>query len=417
MKITKYIILFFLVPALFVAFVPGRIVLITVLSCYPLIMLIVPSILKMDKKDIDGRHYINLYIFYSLIILFRAVIDADSPQDISTMVSTGVSTFLFLPFIIYYTANTRTIYYLFSTFIKYGLILSLIILLKGEIGNMDFAHTVSPVYLLILFIPYLNKKWSTFIILLAIVSFFSDLSIRSNMINILLAFSIAFTFKFHKSILMYSSIKLLRTILILAPVVFVVLGVTEVFNIFSLGDIYGEYVIETADGETQDLIVDSRTAIYRDVIVQLQKDESFLFGLGGSGTTETSLTDSADPNFADIYKEGRRGTESGMLNYAQWGGFVGVVIYFLLFIKASYFGVYKSNNWLCVMIGLWVAFKVLFSFIEDRLGFNIHTLFIFVPMGMCFNRQLRAMNDNQIKVLIRGIFEKKYIKVFITLPK
>lgn len=80
----------------------------------------------------------------------------------------------------------------------------------------------------------------------------------------------------------------------------------------------------------------------------------------------------------------------------------------MLFFRASYLAVYKSNNWLMVMIGIWVSFKGFYSFIEDTTVFSVSIIFIFIPIGMCFNKDLRNMNEDEIKSLLR----LRYLSIF-----
>jgi hypothetical protein len=65
---------------------------------------------------------------------------------------------------------------------------------------------------------------------------------------------------------------------------------------------------------------------------------------------------------------------------------------------------------LVISIGLWVAFKGLFSFIEEPVLFSVSGVFIFVPIGICFNKELRKKSDNEIKELFKIIFSNKKIQ-------
>lgn len=412
-QLAKYTVILSIIPAFFVFVFPGKINAISMLCSYPLIFLLILFVFKKYKQPLDGKLVISIFIFYNIVIFIRGIIDAKSNEDWSVLVSTSISIFLFLPLTIYLGAKNETLKVLFKTFFKYVLLLSFILLFKDDLGFMDFAHTVSPLYLLIIFSPYLNKKWRLIILFLALISFFSDLAVRSNLLNIALAYLISFTYYFRRINLTRSFIKFSRYFILSAPAIFLVLAITGVFNIFKISEFIGEYSVDLENGKSQDMAVDSRTGIYLDVILGLNKEDAFIWGLGGSGKTETHLADLSWGNFDKVYKEGRRGTESGMLNYAQWGGIIGVLIYMMLFIRSSYFGIYKSSNWLLVMIGLWVAFKGLFSFIEDRLFFSIYSLFIFISIGMCFNKVLRDMTDEEIKVFLRSLFskEKKKLKI------
>ncbi len=250
-------------------------------------------------------------------------------------------------------------------------------------------------------IPYINKKYQIFIIIIALISFLSDFSNRSNLINITIAFLIVASFFWRKRKWILSLIKSARVIFLFLPIFFLILGVVGIFNIFLIGNLVSEYSLDLGNGNKQDLLVDSRTSIYTDVFSQLEKDESLIFGLGAAGKTKTSLTDVSYADFDLIYKEGRRGTESGMLNYIQWGGLIGGLVYFLLFVKGSYLAIYKSKNWFCVMLGLWVAFKGLFSFIEDANYFGVSSIFIFSSIGICFSKKIRYLDDAEVKLMFK----------------
>jgi hypothetical protein len=408
-QFAKYSVILSIIPALYFALFPGKIVLVTILCSYPLIVASLLFYQKRNDINVDGKKYINLFFAYNIIILLRGFIDANSYQDWTTLVSSVVSITLFLPFTIYFGAFNTSLAVIIRTFLNYTLILFFILLLQpDDSGPLGFTHIFSPIVLIILFLPFLKKKHALLIIILAIFSFFSDITIRSNLLNISIAFLIVSTFLWRKKSWILSAIKFLRALILLSPILLFILGVTGIFNIFSIGQAFSEIVIKDEKGRSQDVFVDSRTAIYIDVISQLVNDKAIIFGLGGSGKTKTSLTDIANADFDVVYREGRRGTESGMLNYIQWGGIIGGFIYFLLFVKASYLGIYKSNNWLCIMTGLWVAYKGLFSFIEDTQIFSLGTLFLLVPLGMCFNNELRKMNDGEITTFFRvNLFKTK----------
>ncbi|WP_405380789.1 hypothetical protein [Maribacter sp. LLG6340-A2] len=358
----------------------------------------------MNTDHIDKDFYIKLFVFYNILILIRGIFDLESYEDVTTLLSRGIPIALFLPFSIYIGTNLLAVSNLLRIFFYYLITFSLLLLFSSERNLFDFAHTISPIYIFILVLPYLKKKYKVVVIIVALVSFFNDLTNRSNLLNITIAILIMSSF-YLKGIVVFKITKIIRSILLFFPVFFLFLGVFNVFNIFKIGDFTSSFVIEDNRGQ-QDLFVDSRTSIYEDVFYEIDKKNAHLFGLGGSGKTETSLIEANWGDFDVIYKEGRRGTESGMLNYIQWGGALGGLIYFLLFVKSSYLGIYNSKNWLSVMLGLWLAYKALFSFIEDALVFNIYSLFIFIPMGLCFNKKFRGLRNSQIYRYVNFIFNK-----------
>ena len=120
--------------------------------------------------------------------------------------------------------------------------------------------------------------------------------------------------------------------------------------------------------------------------------------------TTTSLNSLQYIYYSKIYKFGRPGTESGMLNYIQYGGLIGFILYGLLLVVASYKATFLSNNNFMISLGLFVAFKFLYSFIEDQIMFNAHSFYIFFWVGMCYNKTFRDMTSEQIKEYLNKIF-------------
>lgn len=403
-KIIKIAIILSIIPSLYNSIYPGRIAIASILCSYPIFVGIIYIINRLYvsrvsiARKFDGINYIYLFIIYNLIVLLRGLLDAQSVEDWKAMFSNILPLYLVTHLSIYIASYPSFVIYAIRTFLTYGLFLCFLIYVFEPELSINFIKSLSPIYLIILIIPYLDKKNSIFIIAIAFIFFFSVFTNRANMLNIIVAFVILSTFIWRKKKWIFVTIKTLRFMLLSLPPIFLILGLSGIFNVFLIGESLSWVVVDEKK-ESQDLLIDSRTAIYNDVFGELERKNSFLFGLGASGKTKTSLTDISYADFDIIYKEGRRGTESGMLNYIQWGGIIGGLLYFLLFIRASYLGLYKSKNWLCVMIGLWVAFKGMFSFIEDRTFFSISTIFIFLAISVCMSKRFRSLTDHEIKFI------------------
>lgn len=410
-KIIKLAVIFSIIPSLYNSIYPGRIAIASILCSYPIFVGIIYIINRLYASRVnitrkfDGINYVYLFIIYNLIVLLRGLFDAQSVEDWKSMFSNVLPLYLVTHFSLYIALYPSFVIDTIKTFLTYGLLLCLLIYVIEPELSINFIKSLSPIYFIILIIPYLDKKNGIFIITVAAIFFFSVFTNRANMLNIIIAFVIVSTFIWRKKKWIFATIKTLRFVLLSLPPVFLILGLSGIFNVFLIGESLSWVVVDEKK-ESQDLLIDSRTAIYNDVFGELERKDSFLFGLGASGKTKTSLTDISYADFDVIYKEGRRGTESGMLNYIQWGGIIGGLLYFLLFIKASYLGVYKSKNWFCIMIGLWVAFKGMFSFIEDRNFFSISTIFIFLAISVCMSKKIRSLRDNEIKLIFN-----KHLKI------
>lgn len=399
-KLSKYIVLFPILIAIFLSLFPGKIVAISILLSYPLIAAMILIFSKLKFPEMQAKQLVRLFIVYGIIVFVRGIIDAKSYQDWTSLMSGGLVLTFLIPLTIFLGANVNIAFSMLRTFVILIPISFILFFTSSDPGTYGFAHTLSPIYLLILLLPYFNKKYRVFIIAVVIISFFRDIRIRANMLNILVAMSIVLTYWVKNKSLTLFSIKFSRYFLLFSPFLFSIMALLFGFNVFTIGENLDDFTMADSDGTKQEVFIDSRTGVYLDVINQLAKDKAVFWGLGASGKTETFLTDSSPEKFKDIYKEGRRGTESGMLNYIQYGGLIGGFLYFLLFIRASFLGIYKSNNWFSVMLGIWIMYRGLFSFVEDRIGFSVGAIFIFVSLGMCYNKTLRHLNDNQLKDLI-----------------
>jgi hypothetical protein len=400
-RLAKYSVVLTIIPALYFAFFPGKIVLITILCSYPLIFALVHFTLKNGFRNLDGLEFIKLFLVYNIIVFVRGIVDVQSSQDYKVLLQSGLVTSLFLPLVIQFSAYKNTIIIVFKSFLSYGLMLcSIMYFMPVNSGPLGFNAYISPITIILLFSPYLTKKYRPIIYLLVLISFFHDFSNRANLLNILVSVLMLFTYLISKKKMTILLLKVISILLLISPIVFFGLGITGIFNVFTIGKLLPEYSLAVKKKNvTQELFVDSRTSIYLDVFKQLKHDKMIFIGLGGSGKTKTALTEVIDADYDKIYKEGRRGTESGMLNMIQTGGLIGGLIYYFLFFTASYYGVFKSKNWFCVLLGVWLSYKCFFSFIEDPLSFSISSLFLFFSIGVCLNKNFRQLSDTELKEL------------------
>jgi hypothetical protein len=195
------------------------------------------------------------------------------------------------------------------------------------------------------------------------------------------------------------------------PLIFFILGLSGVFNIFKISGDF-EYVVSQGDKE-QSIAIDSRTGIYEDVLFGLRDNKAYVFGLGANGKVKTSLIYERSADYFSKWKNGRNFNESGILNYLQWGGFAGFLVYFLFFAGASYLAVSKSNNWYMKSLGLWVSFKALCSFLGDQPSTSIYYFLIICAVGLCYNRDFRQMSDIQMKKYINQLLHIKIFKIYL----
>lgn len=395
----KLLLLFFF-PTIVTCFLPGSVVIPTALAgyCVAYMLFKYPSFLQ--KKDYDGAGIVKLFFLLNIYIYVRGFFNIGTVYDAYAMASTLLFTSILIPSLIY-LSRPQYADKIWKSCIIWGIPLSIITyFFPPSDGIMSMGFNASFLNLFILFIPFVNYKWRLFIILLSILVIFSDLDERSIIVGLIFPFLIVVFWRFIKS---RFTLSILFALFIIIPFLFVILGTFYGVNIFEiLGS--SDYKLQGADNE---MFVDSRTGIYTDVIVGLYEKNSILWGLGGNGKIHSYLMDLSGYDFDSVYKGGRGATESGMLNYFLYSGVIGVIVYGLFLLRAAYLAIYKSKNRLMKMLGVFIAFKFTYSFIDDRIAFTCHCLYFFLWIGMCYNRSFRAMSDIEMKSFISSIFGNK----------
>lgn len=82
---------------------------------------------------------------------------------------------------------------------------------------------------------------------------------------------------------------------------------------------------------------------------------------------------------------------------------VGVFLYFFIFFYSSYLAIYKSNNYFIKVIGLFVAFRWAYSFVEDFASIGIQTIMLHIFIAICLSSTFRNMTDIEFKTWVRDL--------------
>jgi len=90
-------------------------------------------------------------------------------------------------------------------------------------------------------------------------------------------------------------------------------------------------------------------------------------------------------------------------------GLIGVVIVALLYIIGAWKAVFKSKSFAMQMIGLYVAFRWLYGWIEDFDRFDLINLYIWIPIFMCYSEKFLKKNDEEFKMWAKNIFKNENV--------
>ena len=350
--------------------------------------------------------FVKLYLYWNVVCIVRGIFVADNYWEWKNLILT--SFFLFLPLLVYLANNSQFIQILVNTWFKYALFLFVLVLpfLFGDaVGKF-----LIPFSFLLLFFPILDFKWKIIVLLVTVFVITFDLTARSNVIKFVIPLAIGLLFYFRK----FRPIKILnfsRLFLLFVPFVFLFFAISGVFNVFKMDEYVGEYdtssKTETGEVVESNATDDTRTFLYVEVLESaLRHNYVFLGRTPARGNDSESFGE--DLKFRlKTGKLERFSNEVSILNIFTWLGVVGVVLYFLIFIKASYLAINQSNNIFMKLIGLNVAFRWTYGWVEDFSNFDLSNIFLWIMIGMCFSESFRKMTDQEVRIWVRGIFERE----------
>jgi hypothetical protein len=261
-----------------------------------------------------------------------------------------------------------------------------------------YSRLMVPVGFFIILIPYLEPKWRKLIVGVAITSILVVISFRTNIIKIVSSFLLLFIYYFRRYIRL-PWIKFLHIVLFALPLVLLFLALTGTFSLFERVDQNESFVIKNdkdKSAETISLTGDTRTSLYREVLSSLQASGNMIIGEGGSGKYKSV-------DFEDLYKDhrGRYASEVGFLNDMLYSGIIGVLLYALILFYSSYYAIYKSNNFLCRILGLFIAVRWILFFIEEFTQFDLNFYFTWLIIGLVSTQKFRAMSDNDLRQFLK----------------
>lgn len=349
------------------------------------------------KIPYNGLLVFKLFMAWSLFALIHGAYSAHGYWDWKALLM-SYSFSIMVPFAIVIGLNFEVSVKIYRFILDKLLVFGFIFVPIAWATDYElYPRIVAAVSLLILFVPYLKFRWRILIFIVATVSISMDFSYRINALRILFSASLLFLF-FNKHFIKTKLLNLLVGLMFIVPLLFLYLGVSGQFNVFVENPFDLEVTtISDKDAEVTNLSSDTRTFLYQEVFrSMLKRDSSFIVGEGGSAGYETAwFLDST------LNDRGRYGSEVGFLNTVLYAGGIGVLLYALMLLLPAYYAINKSNNILCKMLGLYLACRWVFFFIEDITSLDINFFFIWVTIGLCLSNRFRSLSDNEIRKLFK----------------
>jgi hypothetical protein len=143
----------------------------------------------------------------------------------------------------------------------------------------------------------------------------------------------------------------------------------------------------------ENLRSDTRTFLYVDVFQDLKINKAYVFGKGINAGYASD----------DFETFNRLAVEVGFLQILLKSGIIGFLLYISLIISAIFKALNNSENFFLKYLGLLLCGYVLMFFLENIIAFNLFNVIVWCVVGMCHSKELRSLNDKEIKDLFMNI--------------
>lgn len=361
-----------------------------------------------DKKNDDNMLIVWIYLLWNAVCIIRGMFVAEMYWDWKALTGNAMS--LLLPIVIFASTNKRIVQSMMSFYLKY--VLPIFFLFAILIRTDAYGFYLVPATLLMLLFPALTRRQKLLTLTITIIVLVADLGARSNVIKFGVPMFIL-VFYYLKNWMPSKTMEIVRVALIVIPFVFFGLGVSGVFNVFNMDEYIGEVTSQGVDGAgergEQNLAVDTRTFLYVEVLESAINNNYWLLGRTPARGND-SYSFGLD-GFEVTGRYERLANEIGLANVFTWTGLIGVIIYLLIFYRASFLAVNRSKNIYAKMLGVFIAFRWLYSWIEDLNNFSLNYFMLMVMLGLCFSRSFRMMSDNEVVIWARGFFDVRYVRL------
>ena len=339
--------------------------------------------------------YVNIFIIWSIIGIIRGGWKAEDYWEWKQFFICMFNSLL--PILCYVFYSPYILKKTLQLWIKICIpVYFLVILWFVPIGVHHFF--LGPAIILALFIPIIPIKWKLILSFILIITIFGDLGGRSQVIESLVValFIVAYL---SRHLYSHKLLKILHTACYVIPIVLIYLGVSGIYNIFN-----DEKTSSTISSGTSLTTEDTRTFIYQEVISSAIKNNYLIWGRTQARGNDTNAF---SESFIDIKKAHieRSMNEVCHLNIFTWLGLIGIILYSLIYFRSSYLAIYKSNNIFLKFIGVFIAFRWAYGWIEDINNFDAMSISIWMLISMGLSDYFRKMNNIEFKKWVLSIFK------------
>jgi hypothetical protein len=358
-----------------------------------------------NRKDT----FLKIYLLWILICIIRGIFVAENYWEYKQLVEGSVA--LLLPTLIYTFTLPNVVRTVLHFWLMY--ILPFFVIYAGFFIVPDSYHFfLGPVLLLGCFLPIIKGKWKLMIFLLLIIMLVGDIGARSQIIKAAACLMISVAYVLSKFI-SKKLFGLAFALCFISPIVIMALAFTGTFNIFNMDDYVGsKYQTKSANGSA--VTDDTRSFIYVEVISSAIQHNYVIQGRTPARGNDTEAFYNIADNLQSTHKvknikHERPANELVHTNVFTWTGLIGCMLYSILYFISSYRAVYRSKNIYIKLLGLFVAFRWAYGWVEDFNRLDIMNVSLWMMIAMCYSNIFRDMSDMEFKTWVRSVFKKKKV--------
>lgn len=348
----------------------------------------------------------SLYLIWVVISAIRGVYLAEGYWDYKSLVS---SLFFYLSPICLCFFQQPANFVKVSRICLYLLPFVFIVLLPiVQLEAIGKILLIIPPFLLFLFKLPIKEKIYLLVWFFAIFVL-GTLGARSTAIRFIVAFLFSLSLLLKHFLYTNKAARYICLIMYVTPIVLFILGVSGQLNIFEAMSENNKGKYEAAGAfdadETEDLAADTRTFIYVETIHSAITENYVIWGHSLSRGYKSLWFQSTD--LISYARGERHSSEVAILNVFTHMGLIGVVLYSLIFIIASWNAILKGKSYFIKMVGLWIAFRWVYSWVEEFTRFDINYIYIWAFIAMCYSPIYLKMSDKEFLEHIKMCFPKK----------
>ena len=344
------------------------------------------------------------YWLWLLISVIRGMNIVENPVEWRQLVVGSFS--LIAPLYLYVFSTPETLHETLRLWVKFAFTAFAVLFLFIPTGG--YHYYLGPLFLLGCFWPIMPKGLKMIVLFLLFFMMTINLGDRSQVIKSGISLMIGVGFLLSKYIKPFM-LSILHWFFYIVPIVLLYLGVTGIFNPFA-------YMAESADGKylqqelveghQEDYAADTRTFIYEEVVTSAVRHNYIWQGRTPARGNDSWALGIFTAEDLKTGKYERHYNEVCHPNVFTWLGLIGIILYSLMYLISSFLALYKSNSIWMKFIGVYIAFRWAFGWIEDISEFDISCISLWMIIAMGFSESFRQMNNDQIQKWVLKVFNR-----------